>query len=88
MWADELWDLGDVLDQGDKWMILKPGMADRGMGIRIFHTKEELESIFQEFEDDETDEEEGGEEGKGRPIRLSQGRPRRASPLAHRKATY
>lgn len=58
MWSDELWDLGEVLDQGEKWMILKPGMASRGMGIRLFHTKEELESIFQEFEEEEEDEEE------------------------------
>lgn len=55
MWNDELWDLGEVLDRADTWMILKPGMADRGMGIRLFHTKEELEAVFQEFEDEESD---------------------------------
>ena len=53
MWADELWDLGDELDKGEKWMILKPGMADRGMGVRIFHTKDELERIFEDYEDSE-----------------------------------
>ncbi|KAI0704907.1 tubulin-tyrosine ligase [Cytidiella melzeri] len=56
MWSDELYDLGLVLDEADTWMILKPAMADRGMGIRLFHTKEELEAIFQEFEDPEDDE--------------------------------
>lgn len=56
MWADELWDLGEELERGGKWMILKPGMADRGMGIRLFHTKEQLESIFEEFEDEDEDE--------------------------------
>ncbi|KIP05570.1 hypothetical protein PHLGIDRAFT_30875 [Phlebiopsis gigantea 11061_1 CR5-6] len=55
MWADELYDLGEELDKGEKWMILKPGMSDRGQGIRLFHTKEELESIFEEFEDDDSD---------------------------------
>ena len=58
MWADELYDLGQELDKGEKWMILKPGMSDRGQGIRLFHTKEELESIFEEFEDADSDEEE------------------------------
>lgn len=53
MWADELWDLGAELDKGENWFILKPGMADRGMGIRLFHTKEELQRIFEEFEDRE-----------------------------------
>lgn len=58
MWTDELWDLGEELEKGEKWMILKPGMADRGMGVRLFHTKDELESIFEEFEDEEDDDEE------------------------------
>lgn len=57
MWTDDLWDLGEILDKAETWMILKPGMADRGMGIRLFHTKEELESIFAEFEDEDEDEE-------------------------------
>lgn len=60
MWSDELWDLGEELDRGEKWMILKPGMADRGNGLRLFHTKEELEAIFQEFEDQDSDEEDEG----------------------------
>lgn len=64
MWSDELWDLGSTLDanSGDtkRWFILKPGMADRGMGIRLFDSKDALHSIFQEFDcdpdDDEADE--------------------------------
>lgn len=59
MWSDELYDLGAILDNEETWMILKPAMASRGMGIRLFHTKAELEAIFQEFEDD--DDEEDGE---------------------------
>ncbi|GJE98096.1 tubulin-tyrosine ligase-like protein [Phanerochaete sordida] len=58
MWTDELWDLGAELERGDRWMILKPGMADRGNGLRLFHTKEELENIFLEFEDADDDEDE------------------------------
>src|SRR5260370_2669760 len=60
LWVDELWDLSDVLDKliaspeiDDRWWILKPGMADRGMGIRLFNSKECLRRIFEEFEDDD-----------------------------------
>jgi tubulin--tyrosine ligase len=43
-----------------EWWILKPGMSDRGQGIRLFSTEEELQSIFEEWEVDEpeSDEEE------------------------------
>ncbi|KAM5535370.1 hypothetical protein V8D89_010892 [Ganoderma adspersum] len=61
LWCDDLYDLSEEIEMGDasKWWILKPGMADRGMGLRLFHTKEDLEAIFQEFEDDESDVEDG-----------------------------
>jgi tubulin---tyrosine ligase len=60
LWADELWDLSDVLDDvsiaspetHDRWWILKPGMADRGMGIRLFDSKESLRRILEKFDDD------------------------------------
>ena len=53
MWSDELWDLGSMLDGGIKqWFILKPGMADRGMGIRLFDSKDTLHKIFEEFDRD------------------------------------
>lgn len=61
MWSDELWDLGSTLDanSGDikRWFILKPGMTDRGMGIRLFDSKDALHSIFQEFDRDPDDDE-------------------------------
>lgn len=58
MYTDELWDLSDELESdGDKWFILKPGMADRGMGIRLFNSKETLQEIFDGFEHDSDDEE-------------------------------
>lgn len=31
-------------------------MADRGMGIRLFHSKDSLQQIFEEFEEEEDDE--------------------------------
>ncbi|KAL4243551.1 putative tubulin-tyrosine ligase [Abortiporus biennis] len=59
MWGDELWDLGEELDKNDplKWWILKPGMADRGMGIRLFHSKEDLTNIFEQFDEEGSEEE-------------------------------
>ena len=54
LWADELWDLSDVLDKSpetdDRWWILKPGMADRGMGIRLFNSKDGLRRVLDEFD--------------------------------------
>ena len=35
-----------------EWWILKPGMSDRGQGIRIFSTEEELRAIFEQWEAD------------------------------------
>ncbi|KAL0950985.1 hypothetical protein HGRIS_007732 [Hohenbuehelia grisea] len=58
--ADDLWELSQELE-GDKWWILKPGMADRGMGIRLFNTRESLEAIFEEFEPGSDDEDDDGE---------------------------
>jgi len=49
-----------------EWWILKPGMSDRGQGIRLFSTEEELQHIFEEWEaeapdsDDEGDQEKSG----------------------------
>ena len=62
MWTDELFDLAEFLEECDdsrpRWYILKPGMADRGMGIRLFDSKEGLRSIFEEFEEIEDAEDE------------------------------
>ena len=43
-----------------EWWILKAGMSDRGHGIRLFSTFEELEAVFEEWEQDEPSDEEGG----------------------------
>lgn len=63
LFADALWDLGDLLNAGHKWFILKPGMADGGDGIRLFNSKEQLQLIFEEFDDKpESEESEGSQE--------------------------
>jgi hypothetical protein len=62
MWTDELYDLGQSLDLNDnRWYILKPGMADRGMGIRLFGSKEALQRIYEEFEEEPSDDEDEAE---------------------------
>ncbi|EJD03975.1 tubulin-tyrosine ligase [Fomitiporia mediterranea MF3/22] len=63
LWSDELWDLAEELDSGsEKWWILKPGMSDRGMGIRLFNSKDTLQRIFEEFEATEDEDDESGNE--------------------------
>lgn len=48
-------------DPEKEWWILKPGMSDRGQGIRLFSTEDQLREIFEEWEDNEPDEESGSE---------------------------
>ncbi|KAI5923397.1 TTL-domain-containing protein [Camillea tinctor] len=60
-------------NKGDvEWWILKPSMSDRGQGIRLFSTMEELQGIFDgwegsddEDEDEDEQEQEDGNGGKG-----------------------
>ncbi|TIA90700.1 hypothetical protein E3P99_01427 [Wallemia hederae] len=60
---DELYDLSDKMNQqGDHWFILKPAMADRANGIRLFNNEESLREIFAEFDSDSEDEDEEEEE--------------------------
>lgn len=56
---------GEPKDPKDReWWILKPSMSDRGQGIRLFSTTEELQGIFDEWEADmpSSDDEDEGEE--------------------------
>ncbi|KAF7306678.1 hypothetical protein MIND_00459500 [Mycena indigotica] len=55
MFVDELWELGKELEEKQSWWILKPGMADRGNGVRMFNSRAALERIFEEFEEAEDD---------------------------------
>jgi hypothetical protein len=60
----ELDNEGEEAGKKREWWILKPGMSDRGQGIRLFSSEEELTSIFEEWdpESDDEDEEEDEEE--------------------------
>lgn len=48
-------------DSEKEWWILKPGMSDRGQGIRLFSSEDQLREIFEEWEMDEPDDESGSE---------------------------
>ena len=49
-------------EEGKEWWILKPGMSDRGQGIRLFNSESSLQAIFEEWEEEEAEEEEEEEE--------------------------
>ncbi|AMD18741.1 HBL161Wp [Eremothecium sinecaudum] len=53
----ENWDVRTELEKEDSWWILKPSMSDKGQGIRVFKTIDQLQEIFDSFEEDETDDE-------------------------------
>lgn len=48
-----------------EWWILKPSMSDRGQGIRLFSTMEELQGIFDGWEPGSDSEEESDDEEQG-----------------------
>lgn len=53
-------------ESGDRkekeWWILKPSMSDRGQGIRLFSTMDELQGIFDQWEEDEPSSDEDDDE--------------------------
>ncbi|EDU51529.1 Tubulin-tyrosine ligase protein [Pyrenophora tritici-repentis] len=63
----ESWARNEQLDEeeeGDEkakkkreWWILKPGMSERGQGIRLFSSEEELTDIFEEWDPESSDDE-------------------------------
>ncbi|WPH02929.1 putative tubulin--tyrosine ligase [Acrodontium crateriforme] len=70
------WERNEALELGElgrEWWILKPGMSERGQGIRLFSSEEELTEIFEEWdppsddeEDDEDDPAHSGDEANGK----------------------
>ncbi|CBQ73773.1 conserved hypothetical protein [Sporisorium reilianum SRZ2] len=77
---DDLYDLNEMLEANQQaveqdrqedvsWFILKPGMADRGNGIRIFGTLEQLQAIFEEFEPESDDEDDDDEDTQEKDVR-------------------
>lgn len=52
---DEAYELRQDIEEGNKIWILKPSMSDKGQGIRIFKSVEELQDIFNKFEENAED---------------------------------
>ncbi|OJD18091.1 5'/3'-nucleotidase SurE [Emergomyces pasteurianus Ep9510] len=58
----ESFEANEEKDEAEKeWWILKPGMSDRGQGIRLFNSESALREIFEEWEDDQSDSEGSGD---------------------------
>jgi tubulin--tyrosine ligase len=55
-----------------EWWILKPGMSDRGQGIRLFSTEEELQSIFEEWESERPGSDDEDEDAQSDSIKENQ----------------
>lgn len=61
----ESFEYNETAEESEKqWWILKPGMSDRGQGIRLFSSEEELTSIFEEWDPESDDEDEDEDEDK------------------------
>jgi tubulin--tyrosine ligase len=58
----ESWSRNEEKDEKEReWWILKPGMSERGQGIRLFSSEEELTEIFEEWDPPSDDEDEEGD---------------------------
>lgn len=65
---DDNWELRQDLEEEseDKWWIVKPSMSDKGQGIRVFKTINDLQAIFDSFDEGvETDDEYEEEQADG-----------------------
>ncbi|KAF3761472.1 sure-like protein [Cryphonectria parasitica EP155] len=63
-------EVGSDAAEKREWWILKPSMSDRGQGIRLFSTMDELQGIFDGWEEDEPssdDDDEEEEEDEDQP---------------------
>jgi tubulin---tyrosine ligase len=62
----DAWDLNESMARNDEmgdeekreWWILKPGMTDGGDGIRLFSSVQQLQGIFEGWEEEEEDDDE------------------------------
>lgn len=69
----EAFDLRESLDRNEEkesaaereWWILKPGMSDRGQGIKLFSTMDELQGIFDKWEEERPDSDDEGDGDDG-----------------------
>lgn len=59
---DDAYELRDEIECGDRTWILKPSMSDKGQGIRLFRSVDQLQAIFDSFEGDSDDERDSDDE--------------------------
>lgn len=58
----ECWELKESWEKDEReWWVLKPGMSDQGQGVRLFSSEEELRSIFEEWDEPDSEDNEGVE---------------------------
>ncbi|KAK0824853.1 hypothetical protein LTR73_007406 [Friedmanniomyces endolithicus] len=85
----ESWARNEGLEGREReWWILKPGMSERGEGVRLFSSEEELRAIFEEWdplsdddaEDEAEDEESAAHSGDENHVPKSQPQPLLSSP--------
>ena len=63
---DECYELRHELEQGDRTWIVKPSMLDKGQGLRLFRSVDQLQAIFDLFEgDDEGDDDDDDDDETG-----------------------
>ncbi|KAK4229454.1 tubulin-tyrosine ligase [Podospora fimiseda] len=87
----ECWDLKESMEKNEsleedqrEWWILKPGMSDRGQGIRLFSSMDELQQIFDEWEVDQPDsDDEEASENEAEGVMASHLRHFIAQPYIH-----
>ncbi|KAH7275829.1 survival protein sure-like phosphatase/nucleotidase [Fusarium solani] len=88
----EAFDLRESMERNEEkpddkeWWILKPGMSDRGQGIRLFSSMDELQAIFDAWEEDQPDtddEPEADDDDDGDGIMTSHLRHFVAQPYIH-----
>lgn len=84
----EAWDLQASMARNEEreekeWWILKPGMSDRGQGIRLFCGMEGLQGIFDGWEGEGSDSEDEDEDEGGDGIMVSHLRHFVAQPYIH-----
>ncbi|KAF1982254.1 tubulin-tyrosine ligase [Aulographum hederae CBS 113979] len=58
-----------------EWWVLKPGMSDRGQGIRLFCDEEGLRGIFEGWEEEEEEEDDEDEDTTSNPDEAREGPP-------------
>ncbi|KAK0837255.1 hypothetical protein LTR03_012966 [Friedmanniomyces endolithicus] len=79
----ESWARNEGVDEGHReWWVLKPGMSERGEGVRLFSSEEELRAIFEEWDplshdddDEDGDEETAAHTGDEHDVSVSQHPP-------------